>query len=227
MQKREKFATDTLVQNCYDQLQSDIITGTLKPGQKLKIETLKELFKVGQSPLREALSRLVAGGLVETQSNKGFYVATLSESDIRDIYRTFTQIENVALAQAIERGDEKWESSVVAALYQLSLIERKKQPVPYSIWAEKNYAFHVALISGCNSPTLLKIRHDLYVKFDRYCRIAYNLAKEELALNNEEHTKLAHAVLQRNAKEAHALMNHHINGALEGVIITLKENEII
>src|SRR5438445_8464393 len=116
LQKLRFKPEQTLSQQCYEQLKLDIIDGTLKPGEKLKTATIKERFEIGQSPIREALSRLVASGLVETQDNKGFRVTKLSEKNIRDIYETFAHIENLALSQAIERGDDSWEDSIVATL---------------------------------------------------------------------------------------------------------------
>lgn len=228
MEKKIVFSSDsTLSQQCYEQLQNEIIEGILKPGQKLKVIPIKERFNIGQSPVREALSRLVSFGLVEIEDNKGFRVSTISEADIRDTYATFTQIENMALALAIERGDAAWEGTIVAELHKLSLLENKKGFDSYAQWAECNYNFHMALISGCNSLTLLEIRRTLYMKFDRYCRMAYQMSKHELSANNHEHTKIAQAVLKRDKTTAQDLMTHHINGALEDVIKNLKKNNLI
>lgn len=218
---------NTLALQCYDTIQDSIIDGTLAPGQKLKVEFLKEQLGVGHSPIREALSRLVASGLVEVQDNKGFRVAKISEADIRDTYQTYYQIEMLALKQAMELGDDAWESGVVAALHHLSLVENKKEPVPYRVWGERNNAFHVSLISGCKSPLLLQIRAEVYRHFDRYCRISFNLAHTELALNHEEHKKLADAVLSRDVTLATALMEYHIFGMLEDVIKLLKKNKMV
>ena len=219
--------TSTLAQTCYEQLQNDIITGILRPGEKLKVMHLKDRLQAGQSPVREALSRLAASGLVETEDNKGFRVAMVSEADVRDTYATFTHIENLALQEAIKNGDDTWKAGIIAALYKLSLIEHQKKPVSYKEWVERNYEFHVALISGCGSPKLLQIRHDLYLQFDRYCRIAFTVSKDELSVNNEEHQKLADVVLARDAPGARKLMTYHINGALEDVIAMLRKNEMI
>ena len=228
MEKKVQFSSDsTLSQQCYEQLQNEIIEGILKPGQKLKVAPIKERFNIGQSPVREALSRLVSFGLVEAEDNKGFRVSTISESDIRDTYATFTRIENMALAIAVERGDAAWEATIVAELHKLSLLENKKRFDSYAQWVESNYNFHVALIAGCNSPILLDIRRHLYMKFDRYCRMAYHISKHALALNNHEHKKIAQAVIKRDKKTAHDLMTYHINGALEDVIKKLKENNLM
>ena len=86
MEKKTRFTSEsTLAQQCYVQLQDEIIAGTLKPGEKLKVEPIKQRFGIGQSPVREALSRLAARGLVEVEDNKGFRVAMISQADIRDI----------------------------------------------------------------------------------------------------------------------------------------------
>jgi GntR family transcriptional regulator, carbon starvation induced regulator len=221
------FTSDsTFAQQCYDQLQYEIIEGILKPGEKLKVDPIKTRFSIGQSPVREALSRLVACGLVDTEDNKGFRVAAISEENIRDIYKTFTHIENMALALAIEKGDDTWEANIIAALYKLGLIENKDAFESYALWVERNYNFHVALIAGCESPTLLEIRRSVYIKFDRYCRMAYHLTKEELTINHEDHKKLATAVLERDVKKSQALMTYHINGALEEVIKKFKKNTL-
>ncbi len=218
---------NTLAIQCYDKIQECIIDGTFPPGQKLKMATLKKTLGTGQSPIREALSRLTQSGLVEAEDNKGFRVAQVSEADIRDTYQVFFNIEMLALEQALQLGDDSWEATIVGALHQLALIENKTEPVSYLEWSKRNYAFHVTLISGCNSPLLLELRADVYRRFDRYCRIAFNVAKEELHLNHEEHKKLADAVLKRNLPAVTELMRYHIFGAQEEVIQTLKKNNLL
>ena len=224
---------NTLVQQCYEQLQQDIIVGLLRPGEKLKVERLKERFNVGQSPIREALCRLSAFGLVEATENKGFRVAKVSEADIRDTYRTFTDIELMALDLAIKHGDDAWEASVVAALHTLSLVECKEVPIHYATWAERNYNFHVSLILGCNSPLLLEVRRHLYMRFDRYCHMAYKIATENvfttenLLANHEEHKKIASSMLKRDSQAVHRLVSYHINANLEAVIEALRLHALI
>jgi DNA-binding GntR family transcriptional regulator len=53
------------------------------------------------------------------------------------------------------------------------------------------------------------------------------VSKDELSVNNEEHQKLAEAVLARDAPGTRRLMTYHINGALEEVIAMLRKNEMI
>jgi len=217
----------TLVQQCYDQLHQEIMSGAVLPGAKLKVQPLMARFNMGQGPVREALSRLTATGLVEASENKGFRVMRMSETDVRDTYAIFTYIENLALELAIKHGDAAWEGSVVAALHLLSLVEGDEANDPYEVWAKRNYDFHVALIAGCNSPTLLDMRRRLYMKFDRYCRMAFNATNKNLPANHEEHRKMAGAVLSRNVALTREINTYHINANREMIIAKLKECNLI
>lgn len=222
-----KITSENLTQYCFQEIERDIITNVLKPAQKLVIDDLKGRFGVGHTPIREALSRLVATGLVEIKHNRGFYVAQVSESDIRDIYRTFNQIENLALEQAIALGDDRWAATIVAALYELSLVENNKNDADQTIWTERNAAFHFALIAGCQSSALLQIRDVLYKRFDRYCRLSFLCIKTKLSHNYTAHKELADAVLARDTKRAMKLMTWHIMGSLEEVIMILHKRNML
>lgn len=218
---------ENLTQYCFEVIERDIITNAFLPAQKLIIDDLKERFHVGHTPIREALSRLVATGLVEFKHNRGFYVAQISEGDISDIYQTFNQIECLALQQSIALGNDRWAATIVATLYELSLIEVDGSCIDQNLWFDRNYAFHLALVAGCGSTTLLDIRNNLYKKFDRYCRLSFSCIKQNLSHNYAAHKELADAVLARNNQKAIDLMSHHITGSLDEVISILQKNTIL
>ena len=69
---------NTLNATVFTQLREDILAGKLKPGERLRTETLRQRYDVGGSPVREALMRLEAEGFVLLEQNKGFSVAGVS-----------------------------------------------------------------------------------------------------------------------------------------------------
>ena len=228
MNKKFNFnLNNSLAQQCYDQLHQEIITGILKPGSKIRIQTIKDKFLIGQSPIREALSRLVAYNLVETKDNRGFWVATISEESIKDTFIAFTAIENLLLKIAIKKGGNEWEGHIVSELHKLELIEQSTKRAPLEIWIHQNYVFHYALVAGCKSPLLLEMRNQLYLKFERYCRLSFETNLENLAHNHTEHATLAKAILTRNAKEATKIMTHHLNESLNTIMANLKNQKLI
>lgn len=228
MAKTTRLVTESsLSQKCFKQLQDDIVYGVLAPREKLKIEPLAERLGTGATPVREALSGLAVAGLVVAEENKGFRVAEISQADMRDTYEIFTAVECMALELSIQRGDANWQAGVVAELYKIGLLEKEYQPEMYDAWVEQNYNFHVALIAGCNSPTLLAIRKNLYIKFDRYCRMADSLLDEPVVFNHTEHEALAAAVLAKDVHSAKALLVEHNMSSLDDSLAIFKHHNFM
>ena len=91
-----------------ERLRADILSTRLLPGQKLHIAGLAKQFSVSLAAVREALSRLVADGLVQASDQRGFRVSPVSPADLRDVTQTRVDIEGLALRRSIERGDAAW-----------------------------------------------------------------------------------------------------------------------
>jgi GntR family carbon starvation induced transcriptional regulator len=233
MTKQLRYNPDiTFTQQAYEHIKNGIIEGKFKPNEKLKVITLRTMLGIGTAPIREALSQLVTTGLVTFTDNKGFRVATVSEQDVRDIYAIFTLIETIILTRSFEEGDKKWAADVLATFTTLEEIENRKLRAPLSEWSKANYAFHRALLAGCTSQSLLDIQAMLYLKFERYAHMAYNLNPELITKNHsrekkEHHVTFAQLAKSRDIKKAVELMAYHINAPLEDIIQTLKDKHLI
>ena len=93
-----------------ESLTNDIIQGEYSPRQKVHIKTLKDRYNVGTSPLREALSQLIAKDLVISENQRGFYVSDISIEDLTDIYQARAKIESFVV-ELIVMGRSKRENS--------------------------------------------------------------------------------------------------------------------
>ena len=91
----------TLVESAYRNLRRDIIEGRLTPGEKLRIEHIKDNYGVGAGTMREALSLLISDALVNSQGQRGFRVAPTSLEDFQDITRNRVMLECEALRQSM------------------------------------------------------------------------------------------------------------------------------
>ena len=89
-------------QQAYRRLRHLIVTGDLKPGEKLKIEVLRKRLDTGASPIREALSLLTSDQLVERLDQRGFRVAQTSRAQFDEILKLRCQLEVLALKESIE-----------------------------------------------------------------------------------------------------------------------------
>src|SRR2546423_461820 len=105
----------------YQRLRADIVVGTFKAGEPLRLEALRQRYGLSFSPLREALMRLQSERLVLSTALRGFSVAPLSREEIEDATATRILIESEALRRAVRHGDDEWEANNVAGLHPLSL----------------------------------------------------------------------------------------------------------
>lgn len=194
-----------------DSIRQDIIAGVFQPRSKLKMRELSERYGVGVIPLREALSRLAMSGFVNVQDQKGFRVANVSESELRDITRVRQKIETDALRDAIEHGDLEWESNLLSATHRLNNLALKT-PDNDGVnpqWDLAHDAFHSALIGACSSPWMIKLSEMLREQTGRYRHLSI---KAESAADRDlvgEHQAIVKAVLERNADTACRLLAEH------------------
>ena len=209
----------TLVERAYRQLRRDIIEGRLPPGEKLRVEHLKDHYEVGAGTLREALALLVSDSLVIALGQRGFRVAPISLSDFEDITRTRVLLETEALRQSIAEGDENWEAELVGAFHRLSRAEEKLAPdAPNAVneWEERNQLFHEKLIAGSTSRWMRHFIAILYRQSERYRRLT--LLKPALPRDlHQEHTLIFKAAIARDADTASQLLSEHIVLTLQGI----------
>src|ERR1700709_2082797 len=113
-------AAASLTQRAYDLLREALLDCRFEPGEPLRIGELCKRLDASQGAVREALSRLTSEGLVEARPQRGFRVTPISAEDLRDLTTARIEIEELCLRHAIETGDVRWESRLVAAFHHLS-----------------------------------------------------------------------------------------------------------
>lgn len=211
---------ETIGDIAYRQIKSDIIRGYLKPGEKLKIDVLKERYAVGVSTVREILTRLWVEQLIFAEGQRGFEVAGVSQAGLRDIAALRVLLESQALRQSIARGDLRWEADVVRAHYMLSMVEEKIIDGDLSMvnaWVQQDWEFHHATISACASPAIMAAHSGAFDRFIRYHMLVLEFRGRPAA---DEHSRLRDLVVARKADEAIELLKSHIQSGLELVLGT-------
>lgn len=194
-----------------ERIRTDILQGRLRPGARMKIEEMRRHYKVGLSPLREALSLLTSEHLVERIDQRGFRVAPASHAEFRELLQTRCWLEERALRESIEHGDSAWEERVVLAHHRLQRLKRAAgadHSVIETAWEEAHRAFHMALISGCGSAILLRFCSQLYDLNVRYRQIAGVHAYPRRYIETE-HRDIVDAALARDADTAVARLVAH------------------
>lgn len=198
--------TGSATQQAYAALRRMIVVGELSPGEKLKIDALRKTLDTGASPVREALSLLVSDQLVERLDQRGFRTASASRSNFDEILMLRCHLEEMALRRSISAGDQGWEEQLVLAHHRM--VRQDREDV--EAFEERHKAFHMALLSACDSPILLKFCNQLYDLNVRYRYLAGRASGYKKRDVSNEHADILAATVERKADLAvERLISHY------------------
>lgn len=203
----------------YEKIRDSILAGVYPPESKLKFDVLQSDLELSASPVREALMKLSAEGLVGSAQRRGFYVAPLSYEDFQDITRIRLLLEPVLLRESIEHGDEAWESNVLNAYHFLS--KQRYESLPGNAlfnrdWVNWHRSFHAALNAGSPSVRLRHMTETLFDQTERYRCFSAGRRKTARDIGGE-HKKLMEAALDRDADTACEMMENHLSKTAENL----------
>lgn len=202
----------------YVVMRSDILSGRLRPGERLKFPELAVRYGVGVGSLREALARLMEQDLVRSQPHIGFHVVPLSAADLRALTDARIEIEGLLFRRSMENGDIAWETAVVSTHY---VLERTPQHDPedpnivIDAWTEAHAGFHHALLVGSGNPRMLDIALSMrdaasvYQSWSQQQRLASGRSVVE------EHRNLMNLALARDIEVGVAALAEHITRTTE------------
>ena len=134
-----------------EQLRAEILSGRIRPGDRIPVEQLAASWGVSATPIRESLRRLAGDGLVDLTPQRGARVASVDPALAHEIYAVRLLLEPVALRQSLDAaaGDPTFTTVVDDAFAALSathdMVER----------LDAHRAFHLALVSRCPNRTLV------------------------------------------------------------------------
>jgi GntR family transcriptional regulator, carbon starvation induced regulator len=190
----------------------DILSGALAPNARLKIRELTERYRVGSSPVREALSRLVPEGLVTAEGNKGFRVAPLSLRELIEITEMREILEVEAFRRAIARRTDVWESGIISSFHLLSkAIQRYGSELAEHRleWESHHQDFHRKLIAACGNARLTDAVEALHQHLSRYRTIFMltEMSAQKLLFIHEE---LMQVALDGDVEAAGPIMRRHV-----------------
>lgn len=182
-----------------------LLTGGLAPGEKLKIDRLREVLDVGASPIREALSLLVSDQLVVRHEQRGFRAADAGRENFNEILDLRSTLESKALRQSMERTTPEWIESLVLIHHRMT----RMRSVGVAEFEAEHKNFHMALVENSNSPLMMRICELLYDLNIRYRYIAGKSKGYKARKVDDEHQAILDAVIAENPEKAVTLLLSH------------------
>ena len=202
-----------------NRLRADILDCTLKPGQTLRFDWLRQTYKISLSPLREALMRLISEGLVQLEDHRGFRVAPVSLEHLLDLTMVRRETEALAIRLAMEKGDDHWESFILASFNTLSKYPGQDGRELFDPeWEKRHRTFHCSLYAACGSPILLRSIASFDNQWMRYRLLSGKYMKYRRRHIQQEHSDLKDAAVARDPVAATQAIQQHISASTESIL---------
>lgn len=192
----------------FSRIQKDILTGDIKPGEKLTEQRICDRYKVSRTPVREALRQLEKESLIENIPNRGAFVIGFTNQDILDMFELRSTYEIQAVKWAVERITDD-ETEALEETFEFMEFYTMKKDIEKML--NININFHQNIYKASHNRMLLKTlsSYQLYVKYTN--NFDYDDPEEYLETVLDEHRKIYQAIKNKNSFDAAVAMKEHMD----------------
>lgn len=199
-----------------DTLRDAIITGQFADGEELNQVELAKHFGVSRVPVREALRRLQAEGLVSAEAHRRVVVPGLNRERIAEIFEVRGLLEGYLL----ERSAPQIGADRLATLR--GLCDAMDKARGRNSWLARNHDFHHALLEPADAPLTMAIVERLSHQVERYLRRTGGVHRPKEA--GREHRAVLDALERGAVKEAARVLTEHVLSTRDSVLAALPES---
>jgi DNA-binding GntR family transcriptional regulator len=206
------------------ELRRRILEGSLTGGARLPQQAIAEEFGVSRTPVREALQKLEATGLVALEPHRGALVRVPSPREIRETYAVRAELEGLGAALAATGISSTQLERLHAAVARFR--EALARGADDTAWREANTLFHETVHEAAGNDTLRTMLEQLHGSISRNLAAAPLRDRPRLMERNvAEHERVLTAIEAGDADEARRAMARHVRGAGELVAAWFERTE--
>lgn len=210
----------TLRERVHDHLKQEILANRYAPGSELLEVPLSRELGVSRGPIREALHRLEAEGLVEITPRRGAVVISLTKRDFLEAYQVREALEALAVRLAVPRLTDE---DLTRAEGFIELMSTHAASGDMEAFFDTNAAFHASFVEASGNRKLIEFHRRLLAQMGPYRGPSARL-RGNVEQSIAEHRQILAAARERDTERAVAMLTHHI-GIPQQTIETLSDEE--
>ena len=208
--------TTPLRDQIYLQLRDEVLSGAWRIGERHTEPALARRLGVSRTPVREALTRLLADGLV-SREEYGYSAVLPSMTTIRDLYEVRIAVELRGIARAIENPGVRHDHAILDAELAHWYALRAAPPAPTPEFVLEDERFHTALLTASGNGELVATLTSVNRRI-RTVRMYDFLVEGRIETSIAEHIDIMENVRDGQLDKALRLLHEHIGASLEIVV---------
>lgn len=193
-------------QRLRDELEDDVVSGRLRPGDRLDPELLEKRFAVSRTPVREALQQLAASGLVTVAPKKGTFVSSISFPELIQMFEVMAELEAMAGRLAARRITDELKVELADALKGCESSVAEGSP---DVYYYENVRFHQTIYSAGQNIFLSTEIQRLRNRLQPYRRLQLRV-RDRMVSSLEEHREIYSAIIEGDAAAAADNLREHV-----------------
>ena len=206
----------TIAERVFEDVKEAIVLGRIAPGSKISEPELARTYGISRGPLREAIGRLEACGLVDRKANVGARVVSLSGTQLVDIYRVREALEGMAARLAAEvMTDDEIQALRTVLVRHAKDIEEDAEHAYFQ--QEGDLDFHFRVIQGSHNARLAALLCDDLYQLVRLYRHRSGMRSRRGPRALREHEHILDAIEHRQPEMAEQLMRAHIRASRQNI----------
>ncbi len=216
--------TRLLGQEVYQALKESIISGELKPRQRLIEENLAAEMGASRTPVREAIQKLESENLVTKLDKGGFIVRPVTTQDIEEMFGILSVLESYAAYLTTLNMTDRILRRMEETVKKFDEVVREKTHEAEKLY-KLNVAYHDIIYKASGSKMLYEIIYHLRDYFQRYRR-AILVMPDMASISSREHLAVLEAMRDRDADTAELLVKKHILRAGSVLLEAIKSGKV-
>ena len=214
----EQAGSQNLHEATFQTLKSLLVEGKIAPGSKLNERELAERLNVSRTPIREAIRRLAADGLVELIANRGAIAVQLSIDDVIHTFDVIAELEGYSGELAAKNISDSTLSELEALQYEMMASYARRD---LSSYYKLNLRIHRLINQAANNPVLATLFSQVNSRIEALrFRSNQDGVKWEKAV--EEHQEMLDALKARDSARMRKVMITHVTNKRDVVVQLLK-----
>ena len=200
------------------ELRSLVLAGRFQSGERLNEVAIAQALGISRGPLREAIQRLTAEGLLTAVSHRGAYVRSISADELKDLYGLRIAVESYAVRWVAVHTDVTERAHLDDLLARTEKILDGGGEVPYPA----DLDIHENIVQLAHNEELLRTVRDVHAKIHlARARSAY--AHDRACQAFDEHRQIIEAINRRDPRAAADALEEHLQAALTNALTILHD----